>query len=215
MKGLIAGAAAFALLLGGTVALGAAQAVCTSADCAVSGDALTLAQELVLANREGRLRFLEQRYLEQLEDVAAGHPKPDCGIDVRVLQMIAVAVRAFESVGVSDLNRRCTRSTPSNSAGTSSSHWINGGGHAVDFYSLNGRAITGADSSSIRLIELLEQLVPAGARIGQSQCRIAAGTRVHTVNFRQFTDTCNHLHVDVAYTDEPLRLPQSSTSTEP
>ena len=44
---------------------------------------------------------------------------------------------------------------------------------AVDFYALNGRVLTGADPQSIRLISMLDPIMPAGARVGQSQSSIS------------------------------------------
>jgi hypothetical protein len=168
---------------------------------AVSHDSRALAQELLGAVTEGRLRVLESRYLAQIRDVAEGHLVPDCGIDVGVLQLLVLTVRSFHTVGVSDLNRKCTKSRLG--AGEQSSHWIAGGGKAVDIYALNGRTLTGADSHSIRLIAMLDPLMPDGARVGQAQCRRSAGTTLALQHFTQFDDTCNHLHIDLAYATNP------------
>lgn len=172
--------------------------------CGVGGDARALAQELVAAAGAGQLRVLEPRYLRQIEDVAAGKPAPNCGIDTGTLQIMVLAVRSFETVGVSDINRKCTGSQLG--AGTGSSHWIEGGGRAVDFYALGGRTLTGADPASIRLISMLDPIMPQGARFGQSDCRADAGIRLALRNATEFSDTCNHLHVDLAYAKGPLAL---------
>ncbi|NQX29846.1 hypothetical protein HQQ81_21065 [Microbacteriaceae bacterium VKM Ac-2854] len=169
---------------------------------AVSGDAKALAQNLVTALDNGQLTVLEDQYAQQLRGVAAGTAAANCGIDPRVLQLITIALNTFGKVGVSDLNRQCTGSLAG--AGTSSSHWINGGGEAVDFYSLGGTALTGADGKSVQLITTLDPTVPAGARIGQSNCRPGPLPLAH---FTEFDDTCNHLHVDLAYTNNaPLTI---------
>lgn len=172
--------------------------------CGVGGDAQALAQELVTAAGNGQLRVLESRYLSQIQAAAAGQKVTDCGIDVRILQIMVLAVRSFETVGVSDINRKCTGSRLG--AGTGSSHWINGGGGAVDFYALNGRTLSGADSQSIRLISMLDPIMPDGARVGQSQCRDVAGISLALRNLREFPDDCNHLHVDIAYAKGPLNV---------
>lgn len=190
----------FALIFGSTMLLGSAKAACPPDACAVTTDQLALAQELVTANQQGRLRFLETRYLQQVVDIAAGRTVPHCGIDVRVLQLMVIAVRTYESVGVSDLNRMCTGDT------------IADGGHfrdiatAVDFYAFNGRPTTGADANALKFLALLDPIVPPGARAGQSQCRNGAETRVTFANFTDFPDTCNHLHLDFAKTDRPLLI---------
>ena len=105
----------------------------------------------------------------------------------------------FRQVGVSDLNRRCTGSLAG--AGTESAHWIHGGGQAVDFYSLGGTPLTGGDPSSMQLLDALAPLMPAGSRAGQVECRAA----VVLPNMTQFEDTCNHLHLDVAFATGPFR----------
>lgn len=172
--------------------------------CSVGGDAEALAKELVAAAGNGQLRVLEPRYLAQIQAIAVGQSAPSCGIDVGILQIIVLAVRSFETVGISDINRKCTGSLLG--AGTGSSHWIQGGGRAVDFYALDGRTLSGADPQSIRLISMLDEVMPAGARVGQVRCRADAGISLALRNLREFEDTCNHLHIDLAYTDGPLNL---------
>lgn len=174
----------------------------TCAISAVSGDGRALAQNLVAALDRGQLSVLEPQYERQLREVAAGTAAPNCGISVQVLQIITLATQSFEKVGVSDLNRQCAGSLLG--AGTGSSHWVHGGGDAVDFYSLNGRALTGGDGLSVQLITVLDPVVPAASRIGQVECRPAPLPLAH---FTEFEDTCNHLHVDVAYANNaPLAL---------
>jgi hypothetical protein len=115
-----------------------------------------------------------------------------------------LAVREFDSVGVSDLNRKCTGQIEG--AGIYSSHYKDGGGHAVDFYWLDGNGLSGADGSSLRLIALLDPLMPDGSHVGQSQCRAAAGTPVALTHWTEFEDSCSHLHVDMGSADNPLLI---------
>jgi len=164
---------------------------------AVSGDAQALAAGLVAAMEEGRLRLLEDRYAQQIREMAAGTAKENCGIDVRILQIITIALNTFPSVGVSDLNRQCTGSLLG--AGMGSSHWMNGGGNAVDFFSFDDTATTGCDPDALKLLSVLDPQVPTGSRAGQVQCRSTSYQHI-----TQFTDTPNHLHFDVAYADGPL-----------
>ena len=172
--------------------------------CNVGGDSQALAQELMTAAGNGQLRVLEPRYLAQIQAVAAGQKIPDCGIDAGILQIMVLTVRSFKTAGVSDINRKCTGSQLG--AGASSSHWIEGGGKAVDFYALGGSTLTGADPQSIRLISMLEPIMPPGARVGQSQCRANAGIRLALRNITEFPDDCNHLHVDIAYAKGALAI---------
>lgn len=174
--------------------------------CQVSGDAQALALELVTHLDNGTLTGLEQPPIDQIRWIAEGKNVPDCGIDLRILQIIVIATRHFDRVGVSSINRKCTGELIG--AGATSAHNIDGGGRAVDFYSLDGRAITGADGLSIRLIGLLDRIVPKGSRVGQSDCRAEAGVPLALTHFGQFEDDCTHLHVDVKYATEPLIFDQ-------
>lgn len=173
--------------------------------CQVSGDAQALALELVTHIDDGTLTGLGQPPLDQIRWIAEGKNVPDCGVDIRILQIIVIATRHFDRVGISDINRKCTGSLLG--AGINSAHYADGGGHAVDFYSLDGRPVTGADWLSIRLIGLLDPVVPDGSRVGQSDCRAAAGVPLALTHFGQIEDDCHHLHIDVRYATEPLLLP--------
>jgi hypothetical protein len=82
-----------------------------------------------------------------------------------------LVVREFQNVGVSDINRKCTSQIEG--AGTASSHDKNGGGHAIDFYRLDGNGLTGADGHALRVIALLDHVMPKGSRVGQSSFSLA------------------------------------------
>lgn len=172
--------------------------------CAVSGDPVALATELTTAADRGQLRGLSPDHIKEIRWIAQGKVVEGCGIDVRILQVMVIALHTFETVGVSDINRQCTGQLLG--AGTGSSHWVNGGGQAVDFYMLGDLALTGADGQSVRLIGLLDPVMPSGARVGQSICRALEGTSVALTNMVEYPDRCNHLHIDVAYTPDRLRV---------
>lgn len=78
---------------------------------------------------------------------------PNCGIDLRILQILVITIRNFETVTVSDMNRCCTGQIAG--AGEFSARWLGGGGHAVDFAALDGRAIIGADAASLKPISIV------------------------------------------------------------
>jgi hypothetical protein len=165
--------------------------------CTVTEDDRTLALELVAHADNGTLTGLVPDHLEQIRWIAQGKTVSGCGIDTRILRVIVVAVRHFSSVGVSDINRNCTGQTLG--AGARSSHNMYGGGMAVDFYSVNRQPLTGADGLSLRLLGLLDAIVPPGSRAGQSACRAETGVTLSLSAFTQFDDSCDHLHVDVAF----------------
>ncbi|HWU33075.1 MAG TPA: hypothetical protein VN108_09380, partial [Marmoricola sp.] len=141
-----------------------------------------------------KLNFLEPRYQQQIINMADGTATADCTIDAHVLQLIVVAVQSFQQVGVSDLNRRCTGTTPG--AGTKSAHWR---GKAVDFYAINRQSLTGADTLSVQLIHALDPYAPHGSSAGQSDCRarahVSLGLLLNITS--DFPDTCNHQHIQV------------------
>lgn len=178
-----------------------------SGSCAgagVSTDAQALAQELVKAVDDGKLVGSVPDHIKEIRWIAEGKTVPDCGVDTRILQVLVLAVREFDSVGVSDINRKCTGQIEG--AGIYSSHYKDGGGHAIDFYRLDGNSLTGADGGSLRLIALLDPVMPDGTHVGQSECRAAAGVTVALTHWTEFPDSCNHFHLDMGSTDAPLLI---------
>ncbi|MDO9395345.1 MAG: hypothetical protein Q7T71_02225, partial [Herbiconiux sp.] len=164
----------------------------------------SLAQELVNAMDAGKLVGSQPDHMKEIRWIAQGVTVPDCGVDYRILEIIAIAVRNFDQVGVSDINRKCTGQIEG--AGTSSSHYIDGGGHAVDFYLLDNKSLSGADAGTLKMISLLDPVMPVGSRVGQASCRASAGVKVNLTNWTEFDDSCTHMHVDVPVSDAPLLL---------
>lgn len=166
----------------------------SATECQVPADARAAAAVLAAAIQANKLNFLETRYRQQVLNMADGTATSDCIIDAHILQLIVVAIQAFQQVGISDLNRKCTGSTPG--AGTASAHWK---GKAVDFYAINRQSLTGANALSLQLIHTLDPYAPRGSSIGQSDCRARAhvvlGVLVNITN--AFPDTCNHQHIQV------------------
>jgi len=156
----------------------------------VSASVRELATKLMAAVASGRLVGSTPNHIPEIQNLAEGRVVPGCGVDYRVLQAIDVALDTFGSVGVSDINRRCTGQIEG--AGTESAHYADGGGHAVDFYLLDGHPLTGGDAESIKLIQALDPIVPDGSGLGQIECRASMDLQ----NFKPFDDTCNHLHLD-------------------
>jgi hypothetical protein len=163
----------------------------TAPDCNYTEDTRRLAAQLVHAMDVGRLRG--GNGISQIRNIAEGTESPSCGIDIRILQLLAIALNSFDSLGVSDINRFCTNTVIG--AGSNSWHYKDGGGRAVDIYALNGTAATGNDANSRALLRLLDPLMPTGTGTGQLNCRTSSPLVLK--NMRQFTDTCNHVHIDV------------------
>lgn len=166
---------------------------------AVTGNAQQLAADLVVKIDAGNITGIAPDHLKEIRWIAAGEAHENCGINLAVLQIITIAVNTFGSVGISDINRLCTTQFLGN---TDSSHWANGGGHAVDFFSFDRTPTTGADANALKLLTILSPLMPEGSATGQVQCRANAGTSVELPGMHQFEDYCNHVHlqVDAQYT---------------
>ncbi|CAM5342948.1 coiled-coil domain-containing protein [Leifsonia shinshuensis] len=176
-------------------AAAAARARARSGDAGpISSDAQALAQELMGYVDSGQLVGSYPDHIFEIRWIAEGRSVPNCGIDTSVLQAMVIAEHMFSSVGVSDINRRCTGQIEG--AGIYSQHYMNGGGHAVDFYSLGGQGTNGADSNALALIRTLDNFMPYGSGLGQRQCRLNAGDEPGLRHFQDFYDTCNHLHVN-------------------
>ncbi|KQP57843.1 hypothetical protein [Agreia sp. Leaf283] len=170
----------------------------------VSKESQKLAQELMAAVATGRLKGSVPDHIPEIQALADGVVKPDCGIDLRILQVMVIAVRSFNTVAVSDINRKCTGQIEG--GGTSSSHYTNGGGHAVDFYLINGASVPGADANTVKFAEILDPIMPPGSNLGQGECRSSAGISLNLQNFREFSDSCTHMHIDVGNATEGLNV---------
>lgn len=202
--GAVAGAVVVPALLLVLVFAGAAHARGgSSVPGGFSPDAQAAAKRVLASGRLVTLSGPDQPdHLPEVRWIAEGKQVPGCGLDVRTLQVLELLVQRFEQVGVSDLNRQCTGQVEG--GGYSSSHWIKGGGMAIDVYMLNGQALTGRDELSVEMIRMLDAHMPAGSRVGQSTCGVGFLPGLHGFT-TQFSDSCNHVHLDVAYADGPLR----------
>lgn len=167
-----------------------------------------LAQEIMAAYASGKLVGSVPDHIKEIQYIAEGVTVPDCGVDYRILEIIVIALHNFDQVGVSDINRKCTGQIEG--AGTASSHYIDGGGHAVDFYLLNNASLNGSDANTLKMISILDPIMPKGAHVGQAQCRASAGIKLSFTNWTEFDDSCTHMHIDVPVTDAPLLLTDSS-----
>jgi hypothetical protein len=165
-----------------------------AASAVVGGNAQQLAADLVVKIDAGNITGIAPDHLREIRWAAAGEVHENCGVNLAILQIITVAVNTFGSVGISDINRLCTGQYLGN---PNSSHWANGGGHAVDFFSLDRTPTTGADANAIKLLNILAPLMPAGSATGQVQCRADAGTSIEFAGLHQFNDGCNHIHLQV------------------
>jgi hypothetical protein len=175
--------------------------------CEVTGDdQVQLAKTLMEAYNAGNFTDHGEPGLIEAEigPIAEGKEiSEECRVDVRLLQVLVLTVQKFGSVGISDMNRPCIGSSL-NCPG--SAHCYSPA-TAIDFVSLGGEGLSGANQASINLLLFLDAIVPTGSQAGQSDCRAGAGTSIETVHFGQFPDGCHHLHIDLRKTTDPLTIP--------
>jgi hypothetical protein len=171
----------------------------------ISGNAQALAQNLVTAMDAGKVVGAVPDPTKQIRAIAEGKAVENCGVDTRILQVITIAYNAFGKIGISSINRKCTGQILG--AGANSAHYVKGGGHAVDFYSLGGVATNGADANALKLLRALDPVMPKGSGTGQVDCRAKYGTSTVLAHMVQFDDSCTHVHVQVnPNNDVPLNL---------
>lgn len=159
-----------------------------------SGSSASSAQQLaqqVLANKN--IQLSGRDVLQDVQAAAAGQPGT-AGVmtSAMVLQLIttvgqghAVVISAIQSGGTGHCGGQSQSTCPSDP------HY---NGDAVDFSGLDGKALTGRDPGSTTIISLTENILPSGSGYGQSECGI---TPPLPNGITTFTDTCDHLHVQV------------------
>lgn len=131
-------------------------------------------------------------------DIATGKTNGNdmpCGLNLKVLQAVKEVVDNHHSVGIGDTNSLCTGATQGRSAG---SRHLAGNGSAVDFYEIDGQALTGGNTASLDLLRELKPMLLKGAtlhdesQVGQVGCR----SYIDLGHVVQFDDACSHVHID-------------------
>jgi hypothetical protein len=141
----------------------------------------------------------DTRYMGQIKAYANGNYS--CHINPTILWLINMTVSPSwegglgHTVYISSLNRYCTGVLTS--SGTGSYHYRNAGGHAVDFAVVDGVKATGTTTSDLRLLRELLTRLPSGSGLGQVNCRVQPNVLTMRAGITQFTDACNHDHVQV------------------
>lgn len=165
----------------------------------------TLAQQIV---NSGRLSG-DAEEVAQIQGYANGTMRShvvngqtrNCTIDPAILKALkTVVVDKGFSVSVTSLNRYCTGEVIGQ--GTTSYHYRDGGGHAIDIGAVNGVQATGNTAQDRALITAMTSALPAPAGLGQLQCH---GNMSLPSGWVQFNDTCNHDHFE--YRGGPVTVP--------
>jgi hypothetical protein len=151
---------------------------------AVSGDAKHLA-DLILNNKNIDLTCLSASVKQDVESAAQGKPGTAGAMTSSVI------LNLIATVGQS--HKLCVTAIQSGGQGhTSGSYHYSG--DAVDFGNLDGTRLTGRDSASVTILNQAGSMLPSGTGVGQSQC---GSTPTLPKGWTSFTDTCNHLHIQV------------------
>ena len=141
----------------------------------------------------------DSRYIGQIQAYANGNYS--CHINPTILSLIYTVVAPTTSGGlnhtvyISSLNRYCTGVITG--SGTSSYHYTDGGGHAVDFAKVDGVQSTGTTANDLNLLKQILPRLPRGSGIGQSTCRTGSNVLTMPSGVTQFYDTCDHNHIQV------------------
>ena len=154
----------------------------------VTGEAKDLAKQII---DSGKVTG-DSRYMGQIEAVSKGDNS--CYINPTILKYIATMMKTYE-LNISSLNRYCTGVLTAGS-GTSSYHYREKGGHAVDFNRINGTQATGGSSIDIKFLNDSVKVLPKGTGIGQIGCR-PRGSLILPSGIVEFKDDCNHNHIQV------------------
>jgi hypothetical protein len=139
----------------------------------------------------------DSRYVGQIQAYANGNYS--CHINPTILSVIYTTVAPASagglnhSVYISSLNRYCTGVLTD--SGTSSYHYRNSGGHAVDFAKVDGISSTGTTPTDLAYLRQILPRLPSGSGIGQSNCRSENNTLAMPAGITQFSDACNHNHI--------------------
>ncbi|MGW9159299.1 hypothetical protein [Microbacterium sp. NPDC055665] len=178
-----------------------AATVCTG-DAAFSQASAQQAAQILAAGWEaGTLTNFDAAMItEEILPIAQGTPiRPECEIDVRILQVMAGLLQKYGSLGVSHINRPCLGIT----LNCAFSLHCGNPSRALDIVSVGGRRVNGGNPASIELLTYLDQIMPKGSGTGQIHCRDS----LQLTNFHQFKDSCDHVHIDLGNATDPLAAP--------
>ncbi len=156
---------------------------------AVPGDSQSIAKQLI---DSGKLTDQDGRYIAQIKAVSQGDFS--CNVNPSILKMLfGVVVKDGHKLVISSLNRKCTGVLTA--SGTSSFHYASSGGHAVDAVGIDGAAVTGSGSATIKYLESASKYLPTKTGYGQVEsCH--SGFKIPEGSY-PVPDQCNHQHIEV------------------
>jgi hypothetical protein len=203
------------LLTGLLVALLAAAGMTTvaaaPANAAVGSTVQEAAQLLVAAHNSGKLETVPTSIYDlEIAPAASGASSSGCTVDLRVLQVLNLAVDRFGYVRVTDIQRPCIGSSVNCDIGS---------GHCatpataldIDRLGSSSTVVDGSSAVTLQYLDMLNNVAtgtasnPIGIRAGQSLCgRTNSWTHIAT-----FDDKCNHQHIDFVGINASLNVATS------
>lgn len=143
----------------------------------------------------GRLSDQDGRYMQQIKDISKGDFS--CNVNPTILRMlVGIVVRDNHKVQMSSLNRKCTGVLTA--SGTSSYHYRDEGGHAIDVVQYDGRTVNGSNSATKDYLKEASKFLPRNTGYGQSDCGSGFDRPKGSYGF---SDSCDHQHIQV-----PVRI---------
>ncbi len=165
-------------------------------------DGQLLAQQILAS---GKVVFHGSYVQEDLQDAAAGRPGSNhlagaqFPISSAILKLVAVLTQGGHQVSISALESAGTGhcyqggSSPHPWPTCQDAHYT---GDAIDIDGLDGiDNVNGRDAKSLVIIQTAEQVL-ATAGFGQAGCQGHAPLPLPS-GFREFGDTCSHLHIEI------------------
>lgn len=142
--------------------------------------------------QSNRLSDQDGRYISQIKSIANGDFS--CNVNPTILKMLyGVVVKDHHRIEMSSLNRRCTGVLTA--SGTSSYHYRDGGGHAIDVIKFDGMPVVGSGEGAVKYLHAASKYLPKNTGYGQVESCHANFKIPH--GSYAVPDTCNHTHIQV------------------
>jgi hypothetical protein len=193
-------------------ATGIATTTATPAHAAVGSTIQSAAQLLVDAHNAGNLTTVPASIYDlEIAPAANGTVSPGCAVDLRIFQILNLAIDHFGSVEVTDIQRPCIGSSLNCGYPIYSVHCVVPGA-ALDVDNLGGVGVNGSNTVTIQYLDLINSVAvgtssnPIGANVGQSECRASSPWG----HLNAFTDSCDHQHIDFRNISAPLNVPSAN-----
>lgn len=169
-----------------------------------------LTAKLVAAHNAGNLTTVPASIYTK--EIAS--PSGDCTVDIRVLQILSMAIDKFGSAEVTDIQRPCIGSNLNCGAPTYSVHCV-APALAMDIDKLGGQSVNGSSAVTLQYLDMINSVAtgPGGNGIGVNAGQIQCRNSNPWTHINVFNDSCDHQHIDFRNISAPLNIPGGSGAT--